>query len=52
MELADLIGLDHELLLQLVGGERVLQQLDLQPGRVIQDLPRTHTAQWFPLSQW
>ena len=44
MQLADLIGLHHQLLLQLVGGQRVLQQLDLQPGRLVQDLEsHTHT---------
>ena len=44
MQLADLIGLHHQLLLQLVSGQRVLQQLDLQPGRLVQDLEsHTHT---------
>ena len=41
VQLADLIGLNHQLLLQLVGGQRVLQQLDLQAGRLVQHL-ETH----------
>lgn len=38
VELADFVGLQHELLLQFVGGQRVLQQLNLQPRRLVEDL--------------
>lgn len=38
VEFTDLIGLHHELLLQLVCGQGVLQQLNLQPGCLIQNL--------------
>lgn len=38
VEFTDLIGLHHELLLQFIRGQRVLQQLNLQPGCLIQNL--------------
>lgn len=40
MQLVDLIGLDHQLFLQLVRGQRIFQQLDLKSGCLIQNLER------------